>query len=87
MISTGMISHASIFHPWYSSDKDEWQAEMEYNWALTGGAPLDSFEQWNKDMIANGNVPEGFDWKEHVDFSCLTQAQEDLGLEVQPGDV
>jgi ABC-type nitrate/sulfonate/bicarbonate transport system substrate-binding protein len=68
-------------------DLDEWQAEMEYNWALTGGAPLDSFEQWNKDMIANGNVPEGFDWKEHVDFSCLTQAQEDLGLEVQPGDV
>ena len=68
-------------------DLDEWQAEMEYNWALTGGAPLDAFEQWNKDMIANGNVPEGFDWKEHVDFSCLTQVQEDLGLEVQPGDV
>jgi hypothetical protein len=38
-------------------------------------------------MIANGNVPDGFDWKEHVDFSCLTQAQENLGLEVQPGDV
>jgi len=68
-------------------DLDEWQAEMEYNWALTGGAPLDSFEQWNTDMIANGNVPEGFDWKEHVDFSCLTQVQEDLGLEVQPGDI
>jgi ABC-type nitrate/sulfonate/bicarbonate transport system substrate-binding protein len=68
-------------------DLDEWQAEMEYNWALTGGAPLDAFEQWNEDMIANGNVPDGFDWKEHVDFSCLTQAQENLGLEVQPGDV
>ena len=68
-------------------DLDEWQAEMEYNWALTGGAPLDAFEQWNSDMIANGNVPDGFDWKEHVDFSCLTEAQEKLGLEVQPGDV
>ena len=68
-------------------DLDEWQAEMEYNWALTGGAPLEAFEQWNEDMIANGNVPDGFDWKEHVDFSCLTQAQETLGLEVQPGDV
>ena len=55
---------------------------MEYNWALTGGAPLDAFEQWNQDMIANGNVPEGFDWKEHADFSCLTQVQENLGLEV-----
>ena len=63
-------------------DLDEWQAEMEYNWALTGGAPLDAFEQWNDDMIANGNVPDGFDWKEHADFSCLTQVQEDLGLEV-----
>jgi len=68
-------------------DLDEWQAEMEYNWALTGGAPLDAFEQWNDDMIANGNVPDGFDWKEHADFSCLTQVQEDLGLEVQPGEL
>ena len=55
---------------------------MEYNWALTGGAPLEAFEQWNEDMIDNGNVPEGFDWKEHADFSCLTQVQENLGLEV-----
>lgn len=68
-------------------DLDEWQAEMEYNWALTGGAPLDAFEQWNEDMIANGNVPEGFDWKEHADFSCLTQAQENLDLEVMPGEL
>ena len=68
-------------------DLDEWQAEMEYNWALTGGAPLEAFDQWNKDMIANGNVPDDFDWKEHADFSCLTQVQEDLGLEVQPGEV
>lgn len=68
-------------------DLDEWQAEMEYNWALNGGAPLDAFEQWNQDMIANGNVPEGFDWKEHADFSCLTQAQEKLGLEVMPGNL
>ena len=68
-------------------DLDEWQAEMEYNWALTGGAPLDAFEQWNSDMIENGNVPDGFDWKAHVDFSCLTQVQKDLGLEVQPGKV
>lgn len=68
-------------------DLDEWQAEMEYNWALTGGAPLDAFEQWNTDMVANGNVPDGFDWKEHVDFSCLTQVQEDLGLDVQPGEI
>lgn len=68
-------------------DLDEWQAEMQYNWALNGGAPLEAFDQWNQDMIANGNVPEGFDWKEHADFSCLTQAQEKLGLDVMPGNL
>ena len=68
-------------------DLDEWQIEMEQNWSLTGGAPLDSFEEWNDGMIAAGNVPEGFDWQEHADFSCLTEAQENLGLEVEPGNL
>lgn len=68
-------------------DLDEWQVEMEYNWSLTGGTPLEAFEQWNSDMIANGNVPEGFDWKQFADFSCLSEVQEKLGLEVQPGEV
>ena len=68
-------------------DLEEWEIEMKYNWALDGGAPEEAFEQWNQDMIDNGNVPEDFDWTEHVDFSCLTEAQENLGLEVEPGDV
>ena len=68
-------------------DLDEWTAEMQYNWALTGGTPIEAFDQWNQDMIANENVPEGFDYKEHVDFSCLTQAQEALGLDAEPGDI
>jgi hypothetical protein len=68
-------------------DYDDWPNEMKYNWALDGGAPLDSFEQWNKDMIESKNVPEGFKWKEHVDFSCLTQAQEKLGLKANPGNL
>ena len=73
---------------WYTEgDLEEWQVEMEYNWSLTGGAPLEAFEQWNQDMIANENVPEDFDWKEHADFSCLTEAQEALGLEAEPGNL
>jgi len=68
-------------------DLDEWPAEMEYNWALTGGTPLEAFDQWNSDMIANGNVPEGFDWKQFADFSCLSEVQEKLGLDVVPGEV
>ena len=55
--------------------------------ALTGGASEESFEAWNEDMIENENVPEDFDWREHVDFSCLTEVQEELGLTVEPGDI
>jgi ABC-type nitrate/sulfonate/bicarbonate transport system substrate-binding protein len=68
-------------------DLGEWTIEMEQNWSLTGGAPMDSFDAWNEAMIEAGNVDEGFDWTEHADFSCLTQAQEKLGLEVEPGNL
>jgi ABC-type nitrate/sulfonate/bicarbonate transport system substrate-binding protein len=68
-------------------DLEEWEIEMTQNWSLTGGAPLDAFEQWNEDMIDSGNVPKGFDWREHADFSCLTQAQKNLGLDVEPGNI
>jgi ABC-type nitrate/sulfonate/bicarbonate transport system substrate-binding protein len=68
-------------------DLDEWAAEMEHNWALDGGASEESFDTWNQDMIDNGNVPKDFDWRDHVDFSCLTEAQENLGLEPNPGDI
>ena len=65
-------------------DLAEWDTEITDNWSLDGGAPADSFDQWNEDMIANENVPEGFDWKEHADFNCLWQVQEKLGLEKNP---
>jgi ABC-type nitrate/sulfonate/bicarbonate transport system substrate-binding protein len=65
-------------------DLAEWETEITGNWAMDGGAPAAAFDQWNEDMIANENVPEGFDWKEHADFTCLWQAQENLGLEQNP---
>jgi len=68
-------------------DLAEWEIEMKYNWALDGGAPEEAFDSWNQDMIDNDNVPEDFDWRDHVDFSCLTEAQENLGLEPEPGDI
>lgn len=64
----------------------EWQDEMEYNWSLDGGSPAAGFDQWNEDMIEVGQVPEDFDWKEHADFECLWQAQENLGLEQNPAE-
>jgi ABC-type nitrate/sulfonate/bicarbonate transport system substrate-binding protein len=68
-------------------DLEEWKIEMTENWSLTGGAPADTFDEWNQDMIDSGNVPKGFKWQEHVDFSCLTQIQKDLGIDVEPGNV
>lgn len=65
-------------------DLEEWAIEMEHNWALDGGSSAEAFETWNQDMIENGNVPEGFDWRDHVDFSCLNEVQEKLGLEANP---
>ena len=65
----------------------EWPEEMSNQLALDGGSSVESFDQWNQDMIDNGNVPAGFNWKEHADFSCLTEAQEKLGLEVVPGNL
>jgi ABC-type nitrate/sulfonate/bicarbonate transport system substrate-binding protein len=65
-------------------DLAEWDTEITDNWSLDGGAPADAFDQWNEDMIANENVPEDFDWKEHADFNCLWRVQEELGLENNP---
>jgi ABC-type nitrate/sulfonate/bicarbonate transport system substrate-binding protein len=65
-------------------DLAEWETEITGNWSMDGGAPADAFEQWNQDMINNGNVPEDFDWRDHIDFDCLWQVQEELGLEQNP---
>lgn len=62
----------------------DWEAEMGTQLALEGSANEEAFEEWNQDMIANENVPEDFDWREHVDFSCLNEAQEELGLPIEP---
>lgn len=68
-------------------DLDEWASEMEGNWSLDGGSTLESFEEWNQDMINNDNVPADFNWREHVDFSCLTEVQKKLGLDPNPGEI
>ena len=65
----------------------EWEAEMGNQIALDGGASEESFDEWNDGMIENENVPADFEWRDHVDFSCLTEVQEELGLPVQPGDL
>ncbi|MGH3329278.1 MAG: ABC transporter substrate-binding protein [Streptomycetales bacterium] len=62
----------------------EWENEMTKNWSLDGGAPAGSFDKWTEDMIAGGSVPKGYEWRDHVDFDCLWQAQDALGLPKNP---
>jgi ABC-type nitrate/sulfonate/bicarbonate transport system substrate-binding protein len=77
--------HSANLEP-AEGDLAEWDTEIEQNWAMDGGAPAAAFDQWNEDMIAAGNVPEDFDWRDHVDFSCLWDVQEKLGLEQNPAE-
>jgi ABC-type nitrate/sulfonate/bicarbonate transport system substrate-binding protein len=68
-------------------DISEWATEMTGNWSLDGGSTVEAIDRWNQDMIDNENVPADFDWREHTDFSCLTEAQTNLGLEPRPGNI
>lgn len=52
--------------------------------SMDGGATVESFNQWTEDMVSVGIVSEDFNWSEHVDFSCLWEAQEALDLEPRP---
>jgi ABC-type nitrate/sulfonate/bicarbonate transport system substrate-binding protein len=70
-------------------DIDEWATEMTTNWSLDGGASVESFDKFESDFKALGTIPEDFAWRDHTDFTCLWQAQENLGIEQNPveGDV
>lgn len=63
---------------------EQWANEMTENWSLDGGAPADTFGQWTQDLIDNETIPADYNWREHVDFSCLWEAQEALGLDKNP---
>ena len=67
-------------------DLEEWGTEMETNWSLDGGASAASFDAFVEDLKAAGTVPDGFNWREHVDFSCLREVQQKLGLEPNPAE-
>jgi ABC-type nitrate/sulfonate/bicarbonate transport system substrate-binding protein len=66
---------------------EDWDNEFGSQIAIEAGSSEESFDEWNADMIENENVPEDFDWRDHVDFSCLTEVQEKLGVDVKPGDI
>lgn len=62
----------------------QWENEMTKNWSLDGGAPADTFDEWTDYLIEAGDLPDDYKWTDHVDFSCLWEAQQKLGIELNP---
>lgn len=65
-------------------DLQEWGNFLGDVLSTDGGSPADSFDEWTEDMVDQEIVPEDFTWSDHVDFTCLWEAQEALGLELNP---
>ncbi len=61
-----------------------WDGVLQ-NWSLDGGATVEAWDtQLNISRRAEGEVSPDFDWRDHVDLDCLWQAQENLGLPLNP---
>lgn len=63
----------------------EQSQQFEFNWALDLGAPV---EAWDRQLTImsreGGEVSSDFDWRDHVDFSCIWELQEEAGLPLNP---
>jgi ABC-type nitrate/sulfonate/bicarbonate transport system substrate-binding protein len=66
------------------SDRAGWKGVWDQNLSVDTGATAESFEQWNDDMIELKVVPADFEWKKHVDMSCVWDAQKKFGLDLNP---
>ncbi len=68
-----------VARTWDTSQADE------FNWALDLGAPA---EAWDRQLEIlsreGGEVSPDFDWRDHVDFSCIWHLQEEAGLPLNP---
>ncbi len=62
----------------------DWQREMEGNHSLDGGATAASLDKHVVNLQSLDMVSADFDWRDHSDFSCVWEAQEELGLQKRP---
>lgn len=60
--------------------------EAEFNWALDLGAPVEAWDRQQEIMSREdgGEISADFDWRDHVDFSCIWELQEEAGLPLNP---
>lgn len=73
----------------YSVDPTEnelagWVHELEGNISLDGGATFAALDKFQKDLKSVKVLSENFNWRDHADFSCLWDAQKELGLPQRP---
>ena len=62
----------------------DWARELQGNQSLDGGTTIEGLDQFQANLQQLGIVSEDFEWRDHADFSCLHEAQENLGLEPRP---
>lgn len=65
----------------------DWARELQGNQSLDGGADVEGFDNFQQNLKDLGTLSEDFEWRDHADFTCLWQAQENLGLERRPADL
>ncbi len=57
----------------------------QFNWALDLGAPVEAWDRQLEILSRDGGeVSADFDWRDHVDFSCIWYLQEQAGLPLNP---
>lgn len=65
------------------SDREGFAGQTE-NWSLDLGASVEAMDRAVRIFQGTGDLSEDFDWREHADFSCLHEAQENVGLDKRP---
>lgn len=58
--------------------------QAEENFSHDGGVSAEGFDSKVSIFESTGDVSEDFDWRDHVDFGCVHEVQEDLGLDLRP---
>lgn len=62
----------------------DWARELEGNQSLDGGATIEGLDKFQQDLRTLGIVSEEFNWRDHADLSCVSEAQQALGLAQRP---
>ncbi len=60
-----------------------YEVELD-QFSIDGGFELETMQPFLDELTETGDVPAGIDWKKHMDFSVLWEAQDYLGIPRRP---